>query len=86
MALVDDHVSILGDEFVDSASADEALYHGNVEVAVGFAMATAYSADTLFVDVEEHGELCDPLLEQWLAMDQNEGVARPRCDAAGAIR
>ena len=28
--------------------------------------------------------MCDPLLEQWLAVHQNQGVARPCCDQVSA--
>lgn len=68
MALIDDYVSVLGDQLVDMVPLDEALYHGDVEGAVVLSMATADPADLLFIDVEEHGELCDPLLQQRLAM------------------
>lgn len=84
VALVDDYVAVLGDQLVDIVLLDEALDHGDVEGAVGLAMATADPADLLFIDFEEHGKLGDPLFEQWLAVHQNQGVAPASCDQVGA--
>ena len=84
VALIYDYVTVLGDQLVDIVPLDEALDHGDVEGAVVLAMATTDPADLLLVDVEEHGELCDPLLEQWLAVNQNQGVAPARYDQVGA--
>ena len=84
MAFIYDYVAVLGDQLVDIVPLDEALDHRDVEGAVVFAMAAADPADLPFIDVEEHGQLRDPLLKQWLAMDQNQGVTCPRSDQVRA--
>jgi hypothetical protein len=45
MALVHDHVAVAGDEVIDSVPAHETLEHGNIEHAVGLALAGSDSAD-----------------------------------------
>src|SRR6058998_657537 len=75
VAFVHDHVPIRGHDIVYSVLADHTLDHGDVESAVGLALATPYLAHVLLVDAEEHRELGDPLVQERSAVDEHEGAA-----------
>src|SRR5689334_16962913 len=75
MTLVDDHMPIAADEIVDLIPVDETLDHRDVKGTVRIALAASDAANPLLVDAEEHRQLCDPLLEQWLAVDHDQRAA-----------
>src|SRR5205085_2406860 len=80
VALIDDDVPVAGDEVVDFFLADETLDHRNIDVAVGLAFVAPDTADLLLVDAEEDRQLCNPLLEERLAMDEDQRIAGALCD------
>jgi hypothetical protein len=61
-------VPIAGDQVVDLLLANETLDHRHIDAIVGFAFAASDTADLLFVDAEEHRQLCNPLLEERLLL------------------
>lgn len=73
VAFVDDDVSVPADELVDGVSADEALHHRDVDSAVRFPGVPADPSDFHWVEPEVKGKLLDPLVEQGLPMDEDEG-------------
>src|SRR5438093_10926286 len=75
VAFVHDHVPIRGHDIVYSVLSYDALDHGDVEPAVGLALATSYLTHLLLVDAEEHRELRDPLVQKGPAVDEHEGTA-----------
>src|SRR5260370_15500320 len=84
MTLVDDHVPIAADEIVDVISVDETLDHRHVKAAVWFALAASDATDLLLIDAEEHCQLRDPLLEKWLAVNDDQSAATAFGDQIGA--
>jgi hypothetical protein len=78
MALIDDHMTVGADHLREVLAAREGLHHRYVECARKLVLATAKLADGLDVDVEEHGELRTPLVEQRHAMHEDESVAPAR--------
>jgi hypothetical protein len=73
VALVDDDVSVLADELVHGFSTDEALHHRDVDSAVRFPDVPADPPDLRGVQTEMQRELLDPLVEERLPMDEDEG-------------
>ncbi len=79
VAPVHDDVAIRRHEVVNASSAHDALDHRDVEATVRLAPATADLAHLLLTDAQEHGELSDPLVEEWPPVDEHEGApASPR--------
>ena len=74
MALVDDEVAVVGDEIFDRPLADEALNEGDVERAAEALSPAAQATDLLWGNVEKLRQALHPLLEQLLAMHEDEGV------------
>src|SRR5437867_9943790 len=72
MALVDDHVTVGCDGVVDGPIAHEALEHGHVEAAGGRPLPPADLSDRLRRQPEEQRKLRHPLIEQRLAMHEDE--------------
>lgn len=79
VALVHDHVTIVGDERVDGVASGQALDHRDVDQPVELALPAAEAADPAGIETEERGELGDPLIEQRAPVDENArrpGTAR----------
>ena len=84
MALVDDHLTVAGDEIGDGVLAHEALDHRDVDAARGRALRTSDLPDLLSIEAEEQRELRQPLIEKGLSMDEDQRAARSRCDEVRA--
>jgi hypothetical protein len=84
VALVDDDVAVVRDEFVDLVVADEALDHGHVDPTRHAALPAPDLADRFRLHAEEHGELRPPLIEQGLAVDQDQRAAPASLREVGA--
>jgi hypothetical protein len=70
VALIDDDMAVVHDDFVHLPVAEEALDHGHVDPASRAALPTPDLANRLRVHAEEQRELCSPLIEQRFAVDQ----------------
>ncbi len=66
VALVDDDLTVVGDDVLDTVLADEALDHRDVEPAVTGLLARSDLADLLRFDAQEQRQLSQPLVEQRL--------------------
>ncbi len=71
MALVNDDVTVARDEILHLVAPDETLEHGDIELSSRLVPSGADPADLGGRDAEEDGELSDPLLEQWTAVDEH---------------
>jgi hypothetical protein len=84
MALVNDDVAIARDEILHLVAPDETLEHGVVESSSRLVPSGADPADLGGRDTEEYGELGDPLLEQWTAVDEHQRVSTATGDQGDA--
>src|ERR1039457_508188 len=83
MTFVDHHMPIAAHKIVDLITVGETLDHRHVKAAVWLALAASDATDLLLVDAEEHGQLRDPLLEKWLAVNNDQCVATALGDDIG---
>jgi len=83
MAFIGDDMTITADSIVDPSLADQALNHRNVQAAVQTALSGTDLADVLGLDAEEQRQLRDPLVEERLAVNQNQRVPASRSDKIG---
>src|SRR5688572_14809029 len=74
MALVDNHVAVLGDAVVSCAFSEQTLKDADVNQSSRSISSSADSPDRLGWDIEERRESLNPLIEQLPAMDQHERV------------
>ena len=65
----------VADEFIDLVPTDETLNHRHVQPAIVFALTASDLADLLFIDAEKDRQLCSPLLQKRLPMDQDQRAA-----------
>jgi hypothetical protein len=72
--VLDDH-PIADHQVRDCALPDETLNHSHIEPAVRFDLARPDLSDLLRIDAKKQRELADPLVEERLTMDQNEGIS-----------
>jgi cobyrinic acid a,c-diamide synthase len=79
--LVDDHLAVARDEVIDGSFADEALDHGDIQPTRRIALPNADLADCLGIDAKKHGELGDPLVQERLAVDQDQRGPASGCHA-----
>src|SRR5437867_8829722 len=84
VTLVDDHVAVRGDQIVNAAQAHKTLDHRYIQLTVGSVLTRADLTDRRWRDPQEHRELCDPLIQQRLAMNQHKGVPGPSGDQVDA--
>ena len=84
VTLIDNYVAVGRHQIVDAVQPDETLDHRHVQAAVGGVLPGANLADGLGSEPEEHGQLGNPLIEEWLPVDQDECAARSGCDQIGA--
>jgi hypothetical protein len=63
VALVDDHMAVLGDPLIDYALADETLDYGDVNPSSRSSSSSAESSDRFRRDVEKRRQPLDPLIE-----------------------
>jgi hypothetical protein len=84
MALVDDHVTVGGDDVVHVTVTHQTLHRRDAENARRPALSPADATDGLRIDSEEQRELGHPLLQQRRAVHQDDGVPSARCDQVSA--
>ena len=72
VAFVDDDVAVAADQLVKVIAARECLDHCDVDPSRQSASASAESPDRLRCDVEELAEPLDPLLDERLAVDEDQ--------------
>src|SRR5581483_8936543 len=68
-------VPVASDDLVYRIPPNETLDHCHVQSAVQFALTAANATDLLLIETQEHGELCDPLVKEWLAVDDDQSAA-----------
>ena len=74
VALVRDHVSILGDTVLHFTLAMEALKEGHVNQSSPRILSTNNLPDGFLRKIQKHREARTPLFEQLLSMDDNERI------------
>jgi hypothetical protein len=84
MTLIDNQMPVAGNPIVDCSSADEALNHSHVELAVRSAFAATDLTDAALIDTEEHRKLRDPLVEERLPVNEDQYATRTLRDQVGA--
>src|ERR1017187_85901 len=84
MALVNDDLSIAGDEIINRILPNKALNHRDVEATVWFALATSDLSDFLLVDAKEYCELRHPLSKERLSMHEDQCAASTAGDYIGS--
>lgn len=84
VALVDDDVPVLPNEFIDGVLVNQTLDHRDIEASVGLPLSCADLADVLRVEPEEDGELREPLVEERAAVDEHQRVAPALSDEVRA--
>jgi hypothetical protein len=72
VTLVYDYVAVGGDNVVYRLTPRQALQHGDIEMAVGLALPTSDSTHRFGFNSKKQGKLSHPLIEQRLAMHQDE--------------
>jgi hypothetical protein len=80
VALVDDDVTVAGQQLVERLVASQALDHRDVHLACGLAATAADRPDLVCLEIEELVQVLDPLFEQRLAVDEHERRASPGGD------
>jgi hypothetical protein len=80
VALIDDHVTVAGDDVVDLPVTDKTLDHGDINVLCWPALPTTNLADFLRIEPEEQGDLGAPLIEQGTSVYENQRVPSPLDD------
>ena len=73
VALVDDHVTVVGQQFLQRIAPRQALDHRHVEQAGWFLAASTDRAERVRIDVKELRQAFLPLLKQGLAVDEDQG-------------
>ena len=87
VAFVHDHLPVALHKWIDFALARKRLHHRDVDLAGGLVFAAADDADHILACIQEGGKARLPLLEQFRAMDQHQGVdAAPGDDRCGRHR
>jgi hypothetical protein len=74
MALVDDHMAVLGNPVIDHAPSDETLNNADVNLSSRSISAAADSTDGFRGYIEERRQPLDPLIEQLTPMNEHERV------------
>jgi hypothetical protein len=74
VAFIHHQMTIVADPVVHRAFADEALHQRHVQRTGQFSAPTAQPTDGLRRHAQESGEPFDPLLQELLAVNENEGV------------
>ena len=74
VTLVNDDVAVAGDEVVDDALLDEALYEGYINQTCRSLATAGHTADRLRRNAQERRESLDPLIEELPSVDQNQRV------------
>ncbi len=84
MALVNDHLSIFGDDVVYRIFAGEALNHGDIDLSSKLALSTANLTDRFGMAAKKDPDLRFPLFQQRLSVYQDQGIALALGDQVGA--
>jgi hypothetical protein len=80
MTLIHNHMPVAGYQVCHPLPTNQALHHGNVHLAGRFQLSRADPADSLWIQAEEHRELCNPLVEDRFSVDKNKGRKPPHGD------
>src|SRR5450631_3007823 len=80
MALIDDKMTVIQHAVIYLVLAYHTLDQRYVDLAGESLLSTAHHADHIGLNVEKCTQLFNPLIEQLLAMDQNQHIAAPRSD------
>ncbi len=83
VALIHDHLPVVGHEIADAFAPRQALDHGHIDAARGLSLPASDLADVPGPKPQKGLEARPPLVQQWLAMDEDEGVHTPRGDHPG---
>lgn len=84
VAFIHNDMAIVGHQIIHFILAHDTLDHGNVELAVGFTLATTNSSDVTGIQSKKQGELRNPLIEQRLTMYQDQGITLPFANQPGS--
>src|ERR1700687_3158131 len=84
MALVNDDLSIAGDEIINCILPNRALDHRDVEATVRFALPTSDLSNFLLVDAKEYCELRHPLSQERVSMHEHQSAASTAGDYIGS--
>jgi hypothetical protein len=86
VALVNDHVSVFGDEVLDLTLPDQALNDGNINPSGLRSLATSNLTDFITTETKKLGKALSPLIQEVPAMNQNQRVHFSHCDQASRDR
>ena len=67
-------MTIIGHQILYIALAHQALNHGDINPAIGFTLAAPDLSDIARFQTKENSQLDNPLIEQWLSMNQYQGI------------
>ena len=82
--LIHDNLAIVRYQIIHVLFAHQALDHGHIKPAVRFAFASPNPSNVLGIEFKKKRKLLDPLIQQWLAVDQYQRVALTFSDQPGA--
>jgi len=80
VAFIHDNVSIASHKVSYAAKANQALNHGNVDLAGRSVFSSTDLPDFFRFFTQEQRKLCDPLIEERLPVNKNERVSTPHGD------
>src|SRR6185437_3438592 len=80
VALVDDDVSVIGNQIVHNLLSIQTLDKGHVDYPVRAAASSANLADALDGQIQERSKPLAPLVQKLAAMHQHQGICLPRCN------
>jgi hypothetical protein len=80
VALIDNHLPILGDAIVHGVFSGQALNHGDIDLSGQLALSTAKLIDRFRILAKKYADLRSPLFQQRLSVYQDQGAAFALCD------
>ena len=71
VTLIHDNVAIVRYQITHVLFTHQALDHGHIKPAIRFAFASPNPSNVLGIELKKKCNLIDPLIQQWLAVDQD---------------
>jgi hypothetical protein len=80
VTFIHDNVTITSHKVSHAAKANQALHHRNVDLACRSVLPRADLADLFWIPAKEQRKLCNPLIEERLAVHKNKRIPTPHRD------
>ena len=74
VTFIDDQIAVLSHAIIHQSFVNEALHERDIQRPGQFFTSTAQSPDCFRRQIEEGGQAFDPLFEELLAVNQNQGI------------